>query len=106
MVTWFSILVVAALAALGVYDAVAAGRVKARAPRIWHVIRAVAAGMLIVTAALPTFAGSLDWSAAWMLLLFVFILGGLALVLSTVVLSALAAGRRAAAQARRTAARH
>lgn len=83
---WIPGLLVLALAALTAYDVNAGRRGGESTARRWHQVRAVAALLLALPVLLPTVLGNVNWPALLLPLVATYLLGGIALIVSTTAL--------------------
>jgi hypothetical protein len=101
MGSWMPIVLTLVLAPLGIYDLVAARKARRGPVAVWHVVRAAAAALLLVPIVLPGILAGVELKTALLLLLGGTLVGGVGLVVSTVVLYTMRAGAHATEGARR-----
>lgn len=86
IIGWIPVLIVLALAGLALHDLARGRREQPHSARSWYLVRAGAACLLILPVLLPTVLGNVDWPALLLPLVLAYLLGGLALIVSTTVL--------------------
>ena len=92
---WIPGLIVLALGALALHDFSVGRGPGMVARRRWHMVRAASACLLVLPVLLPTVLGNIDWPALLLPLVLAYLLGGLALIVSTTVLATLGGDERA-----------